>query len=105
MFAGSLLIGDENLGVDHPLTASSLNNLALLYQATGHYVEAEPLYLRTYAIRIQSLGEAHPHTQMAWEDFCYLIQQAVQSGQAGELSAHPVTQAVLQQVTSEGVEG
>jgi tetratricopeptide (TPR) repeat protein len=102
LYALSLAICEQQLGADHPDTAMSLNNLAGLYYAMGRYGKAEPLYLRTLAIWTQSFGEAHPHTQTAWGNFCYLIQQAVQSGRTGELSAHPLTQAVLKEVRGEG---
>ena len=36
--------GKAKLGVDHPDTLQSLNNLALLLQAKGHREEAEPLF-------------------------------------------------------------
>jgi Tetratricopeptide repeat len=85
-------------GADHPDTAFSLNNLAGLYDSMGRYSEAEPLYLHTLAICLQSLGETHPHTQTAWRNFRYLVRQAVQAGRAGELSEHPVTQGILSQL-------
>ena len=34
----------KEFGKEHPSYASSLNNLAFLYQTTGRYAEAEPLY-------------------------------------------------------------
>ena len=40
--------------------ATSLNNLALLYQAMGRYAEAEPLYRRSLAIWEKQLGRDHP---------------------------------------------
>jgi hypothetical protein len=40
--------------------------------------------------------ENHPHTQTACDNFWYLVQQAVEAGQVGELSDHPITQAALQ---------
>jgi Tetratricopeptide repeat len=40
----SLAIREEQLGANHPSTATSLNNLAGLYESTGRYSEAEPLY-------------------------------------------------------------
>ena len=40
--------------------ATSLNNLAGLYQAQGKYAEAEPLYQRALAIREKALGPEHP---------------------------------------------
>ena len=39
----AVAIGEKALGPDHPDLATSLNNLAKLYQATGRYAEAEPL--------------------------------------------------------------
>ncbi len=40
----SLSIYEKVLGQDHPWTATSLNNLAALYDDQGKYEEAEPLY-------------------------------------------------------------
>ena len=40
---------------------TSLNNLAGLYQAQGHYSEAEPLYQRSLAIAEKALGPEHPN--------------------------------------------
>ncbi len=37
----------ETFGPQDPRLATSLNNLALLYQAQGKYAEAEPLYVWT----------------------------------------------------------
>ena len=50
------------MGKDHPDTATSLNNLAVLYRAQGKYAEAEPLYQRALAIYEQQLGQDHPDT-------------------------------------------
>lgn len=98
LYNRSIQICEAQLAPDHPATATSLNNLALLYEAMGRYSEAEPLYLRTLQIFINCLGENHPHTQTAWNNFCSLIQQAVQHDRAGELSAHPITQRILQNI-------
>ena len=50
----------EAFGPDDPRLATTLNNLALLYDAQGRYTEAEPLYKRALAIREKALGPAHP---------------------------------------------
>jgi tetratricopeptide (TPR) repeat protein len=42
--------------------ATSLNNLAGLYRAMGRYTEAEPLFVRSLAIREEQLGANHPDT-------------------------------------------
>ena len=45
-----------------PLTAASLNNLALLYESTGNDAAALPLYERALAIKEATLGAQHPDT-------------------------------------------
>ena len=41
--------GQAKLGKDHPVTLTSLNNLAALLQAQGQLAEAEPLYREALA--------------------------------------------------------
>ena len=48
------------LGEDHPEFASSLDNLAGLYDSMGRYEEAEPLFKQAVEIRRTALGEYHP---------------------------------------------
>ncbi|WP_366146306.1 CHAT domain-containing tetratricopeptide repeat protein [Crocosphaera sp.] len=50
------LYGDEDNNV-----ATSLNNLALLYQYQGRYTEAEPLYKDALALTKKLLGDEHPN--------------------------------------------
>src|SRR5436305_2082249 len=47
---------------DHQFTATSLNNLAMLYDSQAKYDEAEPLYQRALAIDEKVLGPDHPTT-------------------------------------------
>ena len=49
--------------------ATSLNDLAALYQAQGRYPEAEPLYQHAVMIVLISLGIEHPQTQ---QNGCHL---------------------------------
>ena len=51
------------LGPDHPDTATSLNDLAELYNSQEKYAGAEPLLQRALAIREKVLGPRHPDTQ------------------------------------------
>jgi tetratricopeptide (TPR) repeat protein len=94
----SLSIHEQQLGTDHPDTATSLNNLARLYDAMGRYPEAEPLYLRALEILFNRLGDNHPNTQTAWSNFIYCLREAMSAGQDSQLSQHPTTQAMLQQL-------
>ncbi len=57
----ALAIRREQLGTRHPDVATSLNNLAGLYEAQGRYGEAEPLYQESLAIRREQLGTRHPN--------------------------------------------
>ena len=43
LYERALAIREEVLGAEHPAVATSLNNLAGLYQKQGRYAEAEPL--------------------------------------------------------------
>ena len=58
----SLAITEKALGPEHPHTATSLNNLAVLYSTMGAYDKAEPLYHRSLAISEKVLGPEHPDT-------------------------------------------
>ncbi|BCL82285.1 tetratricopeptide repeat protein [Ktedonobacteria bacterium brp13] len=62
LYLRALAIYEQQLGSDHPNTASSLNNLATLYRTQGKYAEAEPLLKRALTIREQQLRSDHPDT-------------------------------------------
>lgn len=82
-----------------PKTSEVLKNLGgLQSRMEGRYSEVELLCGRSLAILINVLGENHPHTKTAQDNFRYLVRQAVESGRAGELSDHPLTQAVLREM-------
>jgi len=61
----SLDIRKRQLGDDHPDVASSLNNLAVLYESQGKYLEAEDLAQQALVIYQNRLGNEHPNTQNA----------------------------------------
>jgi tetratricopeptide (TPR) repeat protein len=98
LYLRDLAIREHQLGPDHPDTGTSLNNLALLYYSTNRYSEAEPLFLRVYSIFLNCLGEDHPNTRTVIDNLEFFIQQVHQSGQADQLSDHPFTQSILQQI-------
>jgi tetratricopeptide (TPR) repeat protein len=74
LYQQALAIMRERLGEQHPDTATSLNNLAGLYQAQGRYDEAEPLYQQALAIRKARLGEQHPDTAASLNNLAGLYQ-------------------------------
>ncbi|MEH2367891.1 tetratricopeptide repeat protein, partial [Nostoc sp.] len=62
LYIQALALRRKLLGEEHPDVASSLNNLALLYDSQGRYSEAEPLYIQALDIFEQRLGVDHPNT-------------------------------------------
>lgn len=81
-----LAIREKVLGPEHPNIATALNNLALLYKATGAYAKAEPLYQRALAIREKALGPEHPSTAHSLKNLAALYL----ARPSGRLSAgHP----------------
>jgi tetratricopeptide (TPR) repeat protein len=59
LYFRALKIRENVLGLDHPETASLMNNLAALYFAQGHYTEAEALYRKALEICERTLGIDH----------------------------------------------
>jgi tetratricopeptide (TPR) repeat protein len=102
LYLRALAISEKQLGPDHPDTGGSLNNLGSLYYSTNRYSEAEPLFLRVCSIFLNCLGEDHPNTQTVINNLAVFIQQVHQSGQADQLSDHPFTQSILQQIQADG---
>ncbi|MCA2570870.1 MAG: CHAT domain-containing protein [Microcystis sp. M42BS1] len=70
----ALAIWKQQLGDNHPLIATSLNNLAALYYSQGRYSEAEPLYKQALAIHKQQLGDNHPLTAASLNNLAALYQ-------------------------------
>ena len=60
-----LAIRKRMLGPEHPNTAVSLCDLALLYQYMGAYAKAEPLYQQALQIRQKALGREHSETAIS----------------------------------------
>jgi len=56
----ALAIREKVLGPDHSDVATSLANLAGVYEREGRYAEVETLYKRSLAIREKALGLDHP---------------------------------------------
>ena len=81
----ALTIREQVLGPEHPDTASSLNNLAGLYDHQGLYAQAEPLYQRALAIWEKVLGPEHPDTATSLNNLALLYHHQGLSAQAEPL--------------------
>jgi tetratricopeptide (TPR) repeat protein len=80
-----LAINETNLGPEHPDTATSLNNLAMLYRSLGRYGEAELLLRRSLAIREKALGPEHPDTATSLNNLASLHRSQGRYGEAEPL--------------------
>ncbi len=67
--------------------ATSLNNLAFLYDAQGKYAEADPLYKRALAIRENALGPEHPSVATSLENYADLLRKTGRDAEATEMDA------------------
>ncbi|MFY9974177.1 MAG: tetratricopeptide repeat protein, partial [Chromatiaceae bacterium] len=76
---------EQVLGEEHPWTLTSINNLASLYQAQGHYGDAEPLYRRVLAASGPILGNDHPRTLASVNNLAVLYQAQNYFGEAEPL--------------------
>jgi tetratricopeptide (TPR) repeat protein len=69
----ALAIWEKQFGPEHPHTAQSLNNLAVLLRAQGELSGARPLYERALAIREKQLGPEHPDTATSLNNLAALL--------------------------------
>ena len=80
-----LALYEKALGPAHPDVATSLNNLAELYQRQGRYGEAEPLHRRSLALREKALGQEHPDVATSLNNLAALYQSQGRYGEAEPL--------------------
>jgi tetratricopeptide (TPR) repeat protein len=81
----ALEVAEQNVGPDHPDVATSLNNLALLYDTQGDYAKAEPLYKRSLAISEKALGPDHPAVATSLENLAALYRATKRNAEAEAL--------------------
>jgi Tetratricopeptide repeat len=68
----SLALKEKALGGDHSDVATTLHNLANVYQKAGKFQDAEPLYLRAISIRESKLGTTNPDYIQVLKDYACL---------------------------------
>jgi tetratricopeptide (TPR) repeat protein len=67
-----LAIREQQLGPEHPDTATTLDNLAGVYRTQGRYAEAELLYYRARIVREKVLGSEHVDTARTFNNLALL---------------------------------
>ena len=60
LHARVIQIRTKSLGLEHPQTATAINNLGYGYQILGRFDLALNEHERSYAIQLRTLGEGHP---------------------------------------------
>ncbi|MFL5625736.1 MAG: tetratricopeptide repeat protein [Ktedonobacteraceae bacterium] len=85
LYQQALAITQKVLDPDHPDTAASLNNLAMLYYNQGKYEQAEPLLEQAQAIWQKALGPDHPNTATNLNNLALLYQNQGKYEQAEPL--------------------
>ncbi|MBI0400297.1 tetratricopeptide repeat protein [Cyclobacterium marinum] len=70
----SVIAARDEFDMDHPSFATSLNNLALVYNSLERYKDAEPLFRRATETYKQQLGEDHPFYVQALENLAGSLQ-------------------------------
>lgn len=82
LFQQALQTSEQALGKTHPLVASSLTGLALIYHDQGNYSAAEPLYRRALQIVEQGFGSTHPYMATSLNNLAALYQEQGNSEKA-----------------------
>jgi tetratricopeptide (TPR) repeat protein len=73
LYERALVIREAALGPEHPDTATSIEGMALLYQAQGDFAQARPLFDRALAIRVKVLGPGHSSTAQSLNNLALLL--------------------------------
>ncbi len=98
LYERALAIRKSQLEANHPDTASSLSDLATIYANKKLWRKAESSMVQALVIWSQTLGQDHPYTQGSIRGIASIIAAAMEQGHTADLSDHPLTQSILQQL-------
>jgi hypothetical protein len=76
------------LGVDHPSTLKSMNNLANVLLQQGKYVEAEKMHRQTLESMEKVLGVDHPSTLASMDNLKKVLRRQGEANVMGQQGAH-----------------
>jgi len=80
----ALAIKEKTLGKEHPSTAVTYNNMAVVFRAQGEYGKALEYHERALAIREKALGKEHPHTATTYNNMALVFHDQGDYGKALE---------------------
>jgi tetratricopeptide (TPR) repeat protein len=95
-FERALAIREKVLGPEHPETAASLNDLAVLLKARGDHIGARPLLERALAIKEKVRGPEHPDTAVGLNNLASVL--LAHGDLAGARSLHERALAIKEKV-------
>ena len=111
----ALNASEQNLGTDHPDTASSYNNVASNLDDQGKAAEAAPLYRKALEIRERALGTDHPSTATSYNNVAFNLHGQGKVAEAAPLyrkaleirervlgADHPLTCGIRQNINALG---
>lgn len=81
----------EKVGPQDRRVGLSLFLLAEVYRAQGKPAEAEPLFMRTMAIREKVLGQAHPDVAATLEDYAALLRKTDRAPESARIETRART--------------
>ncbi len=73
LFERALALHEKALGPEHPYTAVSLHNLALVLHDQGDFAGARVLYERALALHEKAFGPEHPYTAVSLGNVARLL--------------------------------
>ncbi len=68
IYLRQIVLAEELYGLEHPSTATSYNNIGLVYDNQGDYGKALEYYLKALAIHEKTLGREHPSTATSYNN-------------------------------------
>ena len=83
----ALVIREQNLGFNHPHTATTYYHLASLYATLERYEEAESFFCKALSIRERAFGFDHPAVASVLEQYATLLRKMKRESEACELEA------------------
>jgi tetratricopeptide (TPR) repeat protein len=69
-----LALSEQTYGLEHPMSATCLNDVGTFVQAYGQFDRAEQLFEGASRIHKKHLGDAHPHNIAALNNLALLYQ-------------------------------
>ena len=85
MYREALVFKEKVLGVEHPSTLYSVNDLAIVLDNQGKYTEAEEMHRQTLELKETVLGAEHPSTLDSMDNLAIVLRNQGKYTEAEEM--------------------